>query len=248
VDVGAPKLREAGVTPLAVGNQGWQTNGMFGVIQVGLGGVDLYRSTMIERNSEALRGDGMAAVWQAYADARDLDDPQNSIQNWNDATNQVITAKAGAQIMGDWAQGEFQVAGQTAGEEYDCLPGLGIQPALDTGGDAFYFPQQDDPEVTAAQLRLASMMLSKAVQVDFNLAKGSLPVRGDVDLESANACMQKGLAILEDPANIIPSGDLLWTGDTTGQLEDLLVEFWNNPEMAASDAHDAWATIIEEAE
>lgn len=244
----APKLREAGITPLAVGNQAWQTNGMFGVVQMALGGIPLYTQAMVERDSEALRGDVMAAVWQAYADARDLDDPENSIQNWNDATNQVITAKAGAQIMGDWAQGEFQVAGQTAGQEYDCLPGLGLQPALDTGGDAFYFPKQDDEEKTEAQMRMASMMMSKAVQVDFNLKKGSLPVRGDVDLDAANACMKKGLDILADPANIVPAGTQLFSADTNGQLEDLLVEFWNNPAMGPADAHDAWATIIEEAD
>ena len=29
----------------------------------------------------------------------------------------VITDQAAGQIMGDWAQGEFQVAGQTAGAE-----------------------------------------------------------------------------------------------------------------------------------
>ena len=38
----APKLREAGITPLAVGAQTWQTNAMFGVIRMGLGGIDLY--------------------------------------------------------------------------------------------------------------------------------------------------------------------------------------------------------------
>ncbi len=244
----APKLREAGITPLAVGNQPWQTNGMFGVIQMGLGGIDLYRSAMVERNSDALRGEKMAEIWSAFSDARELDDPQNSVQNWNDATNQVITAKAGAQIMGDWAQGEFQVAGQTAGVEYDCLPGLGIVPALDTGGDAFYFPKQDDEEVTAAQMRMASMMMSKEAQVGFNLAKGSLPVRADVDLAAANGCMKKGLAILEDPNNIVPAGVQLWSADTDGQLNDLLVEFWNDSSMSAADAHDAWATIIEEAD
>ena len=28
--------------------------------------------------------------------------------------------------MGDWAQGEFAVAEQVAGEDYSCLPGLGV--------------------------------------------------------------------------------------------------------------------------
>lgn len=244
----APKLREAGITPLAVGVQPWQTNGMFGVIRMGLGGIDLYKKIDVDRNAEAMRGPEMAAIWKAFGDARGLDNPNNSTQNWNDATSQVINATHGAQIMGDWAQGEFQVAGQTAGTEYDCLPGLGIQPALDTGGDAFYFPVQDDPEKTAAQLRMASMMISKPVQVDFNLKKGSLPVRGDVDLAAANACMKKGLEILKDPANIVPGGSQTWSPDTEGQVEDLLVQFWTDTDMSPEDAHDAWATILEEAD
>lgn len=244
----APKLREAGITPLAVGNQAWQINGMFGVIQVGLGGVDMWRQAMVERNPDVLRGEKMGEIWAAFGDARSLQAENNTLQNWNDATNQVITGKAGAQIMGDWAQGEFSVAGYTAGVEYDCLPGLGIAPVLDTGGDAFYFPRNDDAEVTAAQLRMASMMISKSVQVDFNLAKGSLPVRGDVDLNAANGCMKKGLAILADPNNILPSGDQTFSPDTTGQIEDLLTEFWNTPDMTAADAHEIWASIIEEAD
>ena len=84
--------------------------------------------------------------------------------------------------------------------------------------------------------------------MDFNLAKGSLPVRGDVDLDAANACMKKGLAILENPDNIMPSNDQTFSPDTVGQLEDLLTEFWNNPDMAAADAHDTFANIIEDAE
>lgn len=244
----APKLREAGIIPLAIGNQAWQINGMFNVLQVALGGLELREQVMINRDPEALRGEKMAEIWAAFGDARALQAPNNTVQNWNDATSQLITGKAGAQIMGDWAQGEFSVAGYTAGEQYDCLPGLGMAPVLDTSGDAFYFPKVDDEQITAAQLRMASMMLSKAVQVDFNLAKGSLPVRADIDLDAANACMKKGLAILENPDNIMPSTDQTFSPDTVGQLEDLLTEFWNDPGMAAADAHDTWASIIEDAD
>ncbi len=53
-----------------------------------------------------------------------------------------------------------------------------------------------DPEKEAAQKRLAALLVSKEVQVAFNLKKGSLPIRGDVDLAAANDCMKKGLAIL----------------------------------------------------
>jgi glucose/mannose transport system substrate-binding protein len=158
----------------------------------------------------------------------------------------VINGKAGGQIMGDWAQGEFAVAGKVAGDDYTCLPGLGANAVIDTGGDAFYFPKQDDPEVEAAQKELAALMLSKEVQVDFNLKKGSLPVRGDVDLSAANDCMQKGLAILES-GNILPSGEMSLSPDTTGQVEDLMTEFWSS-DMSAEDAQSEYAAIISDAD
>lgn len=240
-----PKLREAGIIPLAVGNQSWQTNGMFSVMMVGIGGIPLWKSVFVDKDVDVIRGDEVLKVWQAFSDARELTDKNNSIQNWNDATNQVITGQAGAQIMGDWAQGEFSVAQQTAGNEYDCLPGLGIAPVLDTAGDAFYFPKNDDPEITAGQLRMASMMMSKAVQVDFNLKKGSLPVRGDVSLDAANTCMKKGLEILNNPDNILPSAAQLLNRDTQGQLEDLAAEFWSDKSMTASMAHTIYAEILE---
>jgi ABC-type glycerol-3-phosphate transport system substrate-binding protein len=65
------------------------------------------------------------------------------------------------------------------------------------------------------------------VQVAFNLKKGSLPIRGDVDLSAANDCMKKGLEILAG-GNIVPSGDMVWSPDVQKQAEDLMVEFWKS--------------------
>ena len=168
------------------------------------------------------------------------------MQDWNLATNMVITDAAGGQIMGDWAQGEFQIAGEVAGQDYSCLPGLGMNPVLDTGGDAFYFPVVDDPEIKAAQLELASLLISPEVQVAFNLAKGSLPVRGDIDMSAANACMQKGLDILAD-GGVLPSSDQTLSADTQTQIEDLMAEFWAS-DMSAGDAQMRYAKIIARAD
>jgi glucose/mannose transport system substrate-binding protein len=57
------------------------------------------------------------------------------------------------------------------------------------------------------------MLLNPATQVAFNLKKGSLPVRGDVDITAANDCMKKGLEILAK-GNIIPDTDQLWSPRT----------------------------------
>ncbi|MXU65999.1 ABC transporter substrate-binding protein [Oceanomicrobium pacificus] len=242
----APALEEAGKIPLAMGQQPWQSSGAFGVLSIAIAGVDAWKSVNIDKDAEVAGGPVYAKVFEAAAKAREFAANSN-VQDWNQATNLVITGQAGAQIMGDWAQGEFQVAEQVAGEDYTCLPGLGVNEILDTAGDAFYFPKIDDPEVEAAQKELAALLLSPEVQVNFNLKKGSLPIRGDIDLSAANDCMKKGLEILAS-GNIMPSGDMALTPDTQGQIEDLMVEFWNDPSYSAEDAQARYAEIIGDAD
>ncbi|MEM9523014.1 MAG: ABC transporter substrate-binding protein [Pseudomonadota bacterium] len=242
----APKLQAAGIIPLAMGQQPWQSNGTFGVLAVAIGGLDLWKRINIDKNADAAAGAEMAKVWEAFGVARSLS-KGSTVQDWNQATNMVITGRAGGQIMGDWAQGEFQVAQQVAGRDYTCLPGLGVNEVISTGGDAFYFPKQDDPEIEAAQKDLAKLMLAKEVQVAFNLKKGSLPVRGDVDLEAANDCMKKGLGILAEGA-ILPDANQVLSPDTQGQIEDLMVEFWNDSSYTPADAQARYAAIIADAD
>ncbi|MEP5630715.1 MAG: ABC transporter substrate-binding protein [Tateyamaria sp.] len=241
----APALQDAGTLPLAMGQQGWQQNIAFGAITLAVAGLDAWKEVNINKNADVARGAEYTAAFEAVAAARSLASESN-VQDWNQATNMVITGAAGGQIMGDWAQGEFAVAGAVEGEDYSCLPGLGLNPILDTGGDAFYFPLIDDADITAAQKELAALLISPQVQVDFNLAKGSLPVRGDVDLSAANGCMQKGLQILAD-GGVLPSSDLSFSQDTTLQIEDLMAQFWSG-DMSAADAQESYAQLIEDAD
>jgi glucose/mannose transport system substrate-binding protein len=188
----------------------------------------------------------MAAIWQAADQARKMAAKSN-VQDWNQATNMVITDQAGGQIMGDWAQGEFQVAGEVAGTDYSCLPGLGANEVLGTAGDAFYFPLIEDEEISAAQAELAQVMMSPEAQVAFNLKKGSLPVRGDVDLAAANDCMKKGLEIIK-AGNTVTSTDQLISPDTNTQLEDLMSQFFSDMSLTPEDAQARWAEIIADAD
>ncbi|MEE4014236.1 ABC transporter substrate-binding protein [Roseibium sp. FZY0029] len=238
----APKLEAAGIVPLAMGQQPWQTTLAFQVLLTALAGPEAYTKIFGEKDAELAASDELAKVFQAAATARDMSKDSN-VQGWNDATTMVITGKAAGQIMGDWAQGEFQVANQVAGEDYTCLPGLGVNEVIMTGGDAFYFPKVDDPAITEAQGELAKVMLSPETQVAFNLKKGSLPVRGDVDLAAANDCMKKGLDILAK-GNVIQSPDQLMSADSLTQVNDLFVEFFNNPSMTAEDAQATFASIV----
>ncbi|WP_425504194.1 ABC transporter substrate-binding protein [Roseibium litorale] len=242
----APKLEEAGIVPLAMGQQPWQTSLAFQVLLVAVAGPDTYNKVYGDKDAELAASDALAPVFEAAVQARDMSKKSN-VQNWNDATSMVITGKAAGQIMGDWAQGEFQIAGQTAGKEYTCLPGLGMNEVIQTGGDAFYFPKVDDAAINEAQGVLANVMMSPETQVAFNLKKGSLPVRGDVDLTAANDCMRKGLDILAK-GNIIQAPDQMMSADSVQQINDLFVEFFNDPSISAKDVQTRFAAIVADAE
>jgi len=239
------KLKEAGIVPLAMGQQGWQQSIAFGALTLGVVGVDSFLKVTGDKDAEEAKSEAWTRAFQAVATARELA-RDSKVQDWNIATNMVIQDTAGGQIMGDWAQGEFQVAGEIAAQDYSCLPGMGMNEILDTGGDAFYFPLVEDEATKAAQLELASLLISKEMQVDFNLAKGSLPVRGDIDLTAANDCMQKGLKILAD-GGIMPSNRQTFDADSDQQINDLMSEFWAT-DMSAADAQAAYVSIIENAE
>jgi glucose/mannose transport system substrate-binding protein len=237
-----PALEKAGIIPLAVGKQSWQTSGAFNVLMPAIAGKDIYLKVYKDRDTTVAGGPEVAKVFKAADDARKMSAKSN-VQDWNQATNLVITGQAGGQIMGDWAQGEFQVAGQVAGKDYTCLPGLGVNALISTGGDSFYFPKLTDPEKSKAQEVLASVMLAPATQVAFNLKKGSVPVRGDVDLTAANDCMKKGLDILAK-GNIIPETNQMMTEDTNTQINDLFAEFFATPSMTTEDAQKRFVSII----
>ncbi|MDG3575755.1 ABC transporter substrate-binding protein [Rhizobium sp. YJ-22] len=242
----APALEKAGIVPLAIGGQPWQASGAFDVLMLAIGGKDTFLKVFGEKNAEAAAGPEIAKVFKAAEDARRMSKGTN-VQDWNQATNMVITGKAGGQIMGDWAQGEFALAGKKAGTDYTCLPGLGVTEVIATGGDAFYFPLLKDEAKSKAQEVLASTLLAPATQVAFNLKKGSLPVRGDVDLATANDCMRKGLEILKK-GEVIQWTDQLLSADSQKQKEDLFSEFFANPSMTVADAQKRFVDIIASAD
>ncbi|MCP4380538.1 MAG: carbohydrate ABC transporter substrate-binding protein [Hyphomicrobiales bacterium] len=239
-------LRDNGIIPLSLA-QGWPVSTLSDAIEVSVLGIPNFVKIYQDRDMDLVKGDLSRAVWEKLDEARKLVDSAEIVPQWNDAVGLVITGKAGTNVMGDWAQGEFAVAEQVAGDDYECLAGLGLNDVVSTGGDVFYFPKTDDPEITKAQLKLASLMISAPVQVAFNLKKGSMPIRQDVDLNAANACMKKGLAILANADNIVPNNTQMMQRETVYAIRDLRNEFFTNPDMSVDEAFEQFISLIESA-
>lgn len=242
----APALRKAGKVPLAMGSQPWQSSAAFGVLTIALGGFELWTKVHVDKDPEAASGPEMAKVFEQVALARSLTKGSN-VQLWNQATNMLVNGRAGGQIIGDWAQSEFWFNNLKPGKDYSCLVGLGLDDRISIIGDAFYFPKLDDPEKTKAQKELARLLVSRGVQKRFNLKKGGLPIRADVDFSAADMCMKKGIKIL-NKGKILPTASNFLSTNTLGILEDLLVEFWNDERITASDVHKRFAQAITRAD
>lgn len=243
----APKLKEAGFIPLAIGGDGngWQIRGAFDQILLSTMGISGRDQMYGKKDAKLAGGPEMLKALTELKALKPFTDAGYANRNWNDTTNLVITNKAALQIMGDWARGEFAAAGMTGVKDYGCMIGLNEdKPIVSTDGDVIVFPKQSNPDVEAAQKRLANLLISPAVQVAFNNAKGSMPVRGDVDMASADPCMQKALKAVEDPNKIATAVQRFITEDTNNEINALISQFWSDDNMSAADAQKKFVEIL----
>ena len=242
VDV-APKIQEAGYIPLALGGQTWQESLMFGVVASSTLGFPHMAKLYRDKDVDAFRDGKFELTLQTYRDLNKFIDEGAPGRLWNDATAMVVEGKAAVQIMGDCARGEFAVAGKEAKVDYDCvIPGNVKYVSL--GGDVFVFPKNSDPKVKDIQLKMASMMVNPKVQADFNNAKGSLPMRLDVDTSAADACMQMGLDLIKQPEAIMRESDDLNSPAFTNAWDDIIAEFRNDPNYSVSAAMDDLEDVL----
>ncbi|AMG30104.1 carbohydrate ABC transporter substrate-binding protein [Grimontia hollisae] len=189
------KLKAAGYIPLAHGGQAWQDATLFDGVVLTTGGIDFYRKAMVDLNPKALGSDTMVKVFDRMSQLRGYVDKNFPGRDWNLASAMVIEDKAGMQIMGDWAKGEFLKAGKKPNEDFLCFRMPGTQGMVTFNSDQFVMFDVGDSD---AQKAMAKAIMSPAFQSAFNVVKGSVPARTDVSNEAFDACGQKGMADLAE--------------------------------------------------
>jgi glucose/mannose transport system substrate-binding protein len=237
------KLKKAGVIPLALGGQPWQEKITFDAVFADVGGPDLYLKVYRDRDANAVKSDAFKKVLASFKKLHDYVDPGSPGRNWNDATALVISGKAGVQIMGDWAKGEFSAAKQAPGKDFGCFPGFGPRSPYLVAGDVFVFPKTDNANSIKAQNLLATVMTSPQAQVAFSAKKGSIPIRPDVDVEQLDMCAKEGIAIMKDKSRQLPNPEMLLSPDMQGALTDVITNFWNK-NQSVDDAQKAFASAL----
>ncbi len=119
------------------------------------------------------------AALDDYAKLLEYTNTDRQNLDWPDATQQIIDGKAAYNVMGDWAEAAFQEQQQKFGTDYVAFPVPGTDGVFDFLADSFTLPVGDiNTGGTEAWL---DTIASPEGQKAFNLAKGSIPARTDVD-------------------------------------------------------------------
>jgi glucose/mannose transport system substrate-binding protein len=109
--------------------------------------------------------------------------------DWGAGRKRFEDGEAGMMIMGDWENGEFKLAGFS---DYAWAPPMGTQGVFVVLSDSFGLPNGAPHRENALNwLRVCG---SKEGQEKFNLIKGSIPARTDIDPSQFDAYQQAAIA------------------------------------------------------
>ena len=247
LNAAADTLQAAGIIAFAHGGQAWQDATVFEAVAMGLGGNNYYKNCYVKLDENCLRSETTVKVFDQMRKLQSYTDEGSPGRDWNVATGMVIEGKAGFQIMGDWAKGEFTAAGKTPGVDYYCASTPSNNGYL-YNVDSFIFYKTSDPDKVAGQKLLAKLMMGKNFQKVFNLYKGSIPARLDVPMDEFDDCAKKSNADIKTAGasgGLVPSfAHGMAQGNTIkAALQDVITEHFNS-DMSSVDAANALADTV----
>jgi glucose/mannose transport system substrate-binding protein len=239
----AQKLADAGITPVAHGSMDWTDGTLFEIIVYGMD-PELYRQAFIELDLDALQSEGMV---ESFAQLRKMVgwmDQGFPGRDWREGAAMMLNGEAGFLFMGDWAIGHYNNNGFKPDVDYLCgrAPMNADEPGFILNSDSVVFFTVDDPDYQEGQELLAHLIMSPEFQKVFNVAKGSIPARMDIDLsEGFNPCQQKARADLQETIeadNLVVSmaHNMAVPQKYRAAMFEVITEFVNDEGLSAEDA------------
>ncbi len=238
-----PALQRTGVIPVAIGGQAWQEASVFVMVLTGVGGAPLLRRFTVAHDLGPADDADLAAAFEIFGALKPFIDKSSPNRSATDTANLFATGKAALHFSGDWARGDVNKAGMRPGRDYECRPAPGNDGVFMATVDAFCMPRVASPEVGAAQDEFARIAMSAEVQHGFNLLKGSIPIRTDVDLAGYDAFALASAALSRGGGQIVPSISMGMTTAMRLGFYEVVHRFWNtdgaDPRAAARDVRAA---------
>ena len=237
----ADKVRKAGFVPLAMGGNSWNHVTAFESVALGVGGARFYSEAFVKLDPHALSSPIMQRSLETFRRLKNYVDADAPNRDWNTATAMVIQGKAGFQLMGDWAKGEFLAAGKTPGRDFLCAPPPGNATNYSFVVDSFIAFKLKDPSAQKAQSDLMAAIMGADFQEVFNLNKGSIPVRLNVPMDKFDDCAVASAAAFKESArtgSLVPSlsQTMYLKAPVSARLHEVISRYWNDNRVGTDAA------------
>ncbi len=183
----ARQLKQAGITPLAQSSEAWQVATLFENLVLAESGPAYYRQLFVDLDPRAYNDARLQHALKRLRGLKQWMPIPIKEHSWTEMTHQLADGKAGMFVMGDWAKGELMAWNQMPDVDFGCstVPGTAAYHlySVDTlamfAGDYTHQPAQE---------KLAQLLMSPAVQTDYNRFKGAIPVVRMPNLAKMDSC------------------------------------------------------------
>jgi glucose/mannose transport system substrate-binding protein len=186
----AEALEGAGVTPLALGDNGiWTATHLMESVLLGVLGPDGYRGLWTGDTDWSSARVGIAL--DTFKRMMEYVNEDHAALTWDQASQLVADGDAAMNIMGDWAEGYFKSVGLEPDVDFGYVSSPGTDGTFMMLSDSFGLPL-DAPNRDAAVAWL-TVCGSKEGQDAFNPLKGSIPARTDADRSLYDVYLQSAM-------------------------------------------------------
>lgn len=182
----AAKLQQLGVTPFAQSSEPWQVAGLFETLVLSEG-AQFYRSLFQQRDPAAYADPRLASALNRLRGLKKWMGAPIQERTWDAGIRELAEGRAAMMVMGDWAKGELLLRGLSIDDGFGC--------ATVPGTERWHLYNIDTLSMLAArearrgdQEKLAALIVTPALQNDYNQVKGSIPVLRNAPVAKMDAC------------------------------------------------------------
>jgi len=201
----AARLHKEGVPALAQSSEPWQVATLFETLVLAEGGSTFYRDLFVKKDPSAYSDPRFAHVLKRLRNLKQWMATPLQELSWPEVTRQFADGGAAMMVMGDWAKGELNAWGMATDSSFGCLatPGTTNYHLFDIDTLAMF---ASGTSHRSAQLKLAQVTMSAAVQGDYNQIKGSIPVLRNPDLSKMDSCARASWKVFSRGSSVqVPS-------------------------------------------
>lgn len=243
----ADTLKRAGIVAVAHGGQPRENLHLFESVALGVGGPEFYRKAFVQRETAELSGKTMDEVLRTFRRLKAYTQVDVAQRDWPEVSKDLINGKAGMGFVGDLTKTMFAEAKAQSGFDYTCVPAPGTAGMFTYEIDSFSMFRPQNPEKIRAQQEFAAGMLTPAMQVQFNLDEGSIPVREGSDLSRFDACAKQSAAAFrkaEDNNTLVPSLALAVSAHVEVGMAEVVSAFWTDDSMTPKMAMELLVAVM----